>query len=67
MVEEVTLCRAWGIRQECLVGDSPKRKSLGTQVRLPREAGFSPEMEYIFLGVALGQQWGAGAQAWFLP
>lgn len=48
------------------MGDSPQRKSLGTQVRLPREAGFSPEMEYIFLGVALGQWWGAGAQAWFL-
>lgn len=30
------------------MGDSPKRKSLGSQVRLPGELGFPPELEYVF-------------------
>lgn len=34
-------------------GDSPKR-SLGSRGRLPGEPGFSPEMGYIFLGMAEG-------------
>lgn len=68
VVEEVIPHTAWRVSsQACLMGASPRRKSLGSQVRLPGEPGFSSEVEHVFLGTARGRWWGAGAQAGFLP